>query len=85
MTRLNILVQRVKPYNPEGRTQKDEGEAKAIDEELVTIHNNTGEVFNAFPGDESSIAQLGDIILKLIQEEHVPKGSMLVCWGMGAS
>jgi nicotinamide riboside kinase len=47
--RMNILLKRIKPFNPAGRMQ-DEDSAKALDEEILQMLNDQGERYIEMDG-----------------------------------
>ena len=61
---LNIFLQRKKSYNPNGRLQTEE-QAKAIDEELMTIVNTHCEEIAKISAERESV----DKIVKLIESK----------------
>jgi hypothetical protein len=70
---LNVFLQRIKPYNPNGRLQTEE-ESAAIDGKLVDILDFLGEPHFTFKADETAAKRIADFALKSYQDIQTPFG-----------
>lgn len=66
LNNFNVLLQRVKPYNPSGRLQDEEG-AKRKDEEIQVILDNLKEDYFTAPAVETSIDELVNMTLRRLR------------------
>lgn len=67
LNNFNVLLQRVKPYNPSGRLQTEEG-AKEKDEQIRAILDNVGEEYFTTPAVETSIDELVNMTLRRLRK-----------------
>lgn len=65
---LNILLNRVKPYNPNGRNQNEE-EAKDIDDRVRGVLNEYGMSWEDVPGDHNGINIVAGFIAEFMDKE----------------
>jgi len=63
LNNFNVLLQRVKPYNPQGRVQDEQG-AKEKDEEIRVILDNLGEEYFTTPAVETCVDELVNMALR---------------------
>ena len=61
---INYFINRVKEYNPSGRSQTEE-EAKEKDMEIITLLNKYDVFFQTIDGDENAVDWLFNIIFDL--------------------
>lgn len=61
---LNIILKRVKPFNPNGRNE-DESQAKDLDRRFTKFMDVNGIPYHTFDGDETSV----DAIIALIKSK----------------
>ncbi len=66
LNNFNVLLQRVKPFNPAGRLQ-DEAQAKDLDLEIRTILDFLREPYFTTPAVETSIDELVNMSLRRLQ------------------
>jgi hypothetical protein len=64
---VNYFINRVKEYNPSGRSQTEE-EAKEKDKEIKTLLNNYNVEYNFIDGDETAVNELYKVIFELIEK-----------------
>lgn len=62
---INVMLDRVKPYNPKGRNQSEE-EARVIDSELRDLLNRHNFIYYSMPGDENAADKITKIVLDKI-------------------
>lgn len=60
---VNYFINRVKEYNPSGRSQTEE-EAKEKDKHIKTLLNKYNVSFGSIDGDEKAVDSLFDVIFK---------------------
>ncbi len=67
LNNFNVLLQRVKPFNPAGRLQNEE-ESRALDTEIVRILDDRKEPYFTTPGVETSIDELVNMALRRFRQ-----------------
>ncbi len=67
LNNFNVFLQRVKPFNPAGRTQ-DLAEAKQLDWAIREILENLGEEYFTTPAAETSIDELVNMALRRFKQ-----------------
>lgn len=69
---LNIFLERLKAYNPSGRTQ-DEAGARELDAKIRTMLETTGTEYRIFPGSRESAERIADLVADQVRiRQDVP-------------
>ncbi len=63
LNNFNVLLQRVKPFNPQGRVQNEE-RSKELDEQIRLILDNLGEEYFTTPAVETCVDELVNMTLR---------------------
>jgi hypothetical protein len=64
---LNIFVNRVKPYNPSGRSQSED-EAKLKDKEIKALLDKYNVDYSSINGDKRIVKQLKEKIIEIFED-----------------
>jgi nicotinamide riboside kinase len=70
---LNILLRRVVPYDPNGRIQKDEGEAKQIDETIQGVLDGNNIPYTIINGNTDGYQVIVDMVLEELERRRKNK------------